>query len=300
LKKLSIDNIPIIIKGTLFKTAFVDEEWLYDIKKPDIIIKSLSESVYRPDIFVFRQIIPHFKPKFRFYYEWENDAVIPITDHNHWFKNQIHPNTRNKIRRAKKKKIQIRHCEFTDEFVNEMLAIYKESKYRQGKVYKNFDISFNKLKQAHLTFLDKATFVGAYYRNELIGFAKYVNIGPYMRTMGILTKKRHQDKAPMNLLIDEGVRLCEVHKIPFFVYGRYDYGKVGIKSLQDFKKYNGFEGFLLPRYFVPLTLKGHLMRLLRMHNGWTGPFPKPLIRYYIKKRSEYFARKEAIESLSKC
>lgn len=298
MEQLIVNNLPINIEGAIFKTASVDEEWLHDITNPSIIINELYKSSQRPDIFIFRQIIPHFKPRFRYYYEWENDAAIPIKDFYYWFNHQIHPNTRNKIRRAKKKKVTIKHCEFTDEFLYQILNIYHESKYRQGKIYKNYKISFERLKAAHLTFFDKATFIGAYYRDELIGFAKYVNMGTYMRTMGILTKKFYQDKAPMNLLIAEGVRLCDAHNIPFFVYGRYDYGKVGIKSLQDFKKYNGFEGILFPRYFIPLSEKGKLMIRLRIHNGWTGPIPKPLLRLYLKKRGEYYGRKESIENLS--
>jgi hypothetical protein len=291
-EKVIIDNLPFSINGKMVRVAQIEEDWLYEVSRPQELISELSQrDKYNVDLFTFRQIIPNFFPTYKYYFEFENDAVITVHSYDHWFNNQIHPNARNKLKKAHKKGVRIKICQFSDDFLHEILDIYNESPIRQGKRFAHYGISFAALKKAHSTFLDKATYIGVYFNQEMIGFAKLVQTDNFIRTMGILTKGRHSDKAPMTLLISEAVRICESRSIKYFLYGRYDYGKIGSHSVRDFKKYNGFEGLLFPRYFVPLTVKGTIFKKFNLHNGISGITPEPIIRFYLKKRKEYYDRR---------
>jgi predicted transcriptional regulator YdeE len=54
--------------------------------------------------------------------------------------------------------------------------------------------------------------------------------------MGILSKKSHNDKAPMNLLISEAVKHCVEKGFPYLTYAKFEYGKKGSETLKKFKK----------------------------------------------------------------
>jgi len=284
------DTIPIIMSGRSVNIARVEEEWLYDLNYPYALIEELIG--YRPkvDLLTFKQRIPNFRPKYPYYFEWENSAVLTISSYEDWFANQLATNSRNKVRMSEKRGVSVSECSFDDDFIGKVLQIYNETRIRQGKKFQHYEIDFNSLKRAHSTFLDKAVFLGAFWRGELIGFVKLVNAGSFVRTMGILAKVKHRDKAPMNILISEAVRYCASKNVKYFVYGEYDYGKVGSDSIRDFKRFHGFEGILLPRYYVPFTLIGKVYLYLKLQHGIVGLMPRPLVRWILNVRKAYYRR----------
>ena len=78
---------------------------------------------------------------------------------------------------------------------------------------------------------------------------------------------RHRKVASTNALIAKAVEVCAEKQAPYLVYGSIDYGKKGSTSLADFKRHNGFEKINLPRYYVPLTLKGRIALNSNFHKG---------------------------------
>ncbi len=67
-------------------------------------------------------------------------------------------------------------------------------------------------------------------------------------------------------------------------------------SLTEFKRRNGFEKVLLPRYYIPLTAKGKIALKLGFHRGVVKNIPKPLLRRLLKMRSFWNARRlKAVE-----
>jgi hypothetical protein len=67
-------------------------------------------------------------------------------------------------------------------------------------------------------------------------------------------------------------------------------------SLTEFKRRNGFEKVLLPRYFIPLTLKGRGALNLGLHRELAQNLPKPLLIELLKMRNLWYARRlKAIE-----
>jgi len=293
---MQIDNNEIVISGKFVKIVCFKEEWDVDVADPKSILHKLKKHSVKADIFTFRQRVPESKPKFNYYMEWDNAATVPITTYEHWLKYQLNQNPRNKMRIAQKKGVELKISEFNDDLIDGITKIYNETPIRQGRIFPDYNATFEETKKGHSTFLDRADFITAHYKDELIGFIKIVRSDKYARTMGILSKVAHRDKAPMNLLIARAVELCAEKNIPHLVYGKFTYGKKGRDSIQEFKRYLGFESIALPRYFIPLNTWGRIIITLKLHNGIKEIMPRNLIKILLSLRSKWYARKSNSET----
>lgn len=288
-----IDNNEITISGKYFKIVQFKEEWDIDIDDPESIVSKLKALNIKADIFTFQQRLPESKPKFTYPMEWDNIAALPLTTYDNWFKNTLHQNPRNKIRIAQKKGVEIKILEFHDDTLKEIISIYRDNPIRQGVPDSHYTMNFETAKKDNATFLDRATFIGAYYKNELIGYMKIVTTNRYVRTMGILGKISHRDKAPMNLLMAKAVEICTENKMPYLTYAKFDYGKVGSTTLQDFKLYNGFESIVLPRYYIAISNWGRIIIWLKLYKELKQLLPKPLVRLLLHLRQKWYEKKYA-------
>jgi hypothetical protein len=275
------------------KIAQLKEEWDADVDDPETIVNELKSNKVDADIFTFMQRLPYSKPKFGYHMEWDNVAAIPITTYDKWFKKQLHENPRKKIRKAQKLGTIVKKAIFDDEFINGIKDIYNESPMRQGRPYWNYGMDYELTKKENSQFLDRATFIGAYYNDELIGFIRVVQTDRFARTMGIIGKAAHRNKAPMNLLLAKAVEICAENRMPYLIYAKYNYGKLGSDTLQDFKYYNGFESIALPRYYIPLTAKGKIILSLNLHHGIVGVIPKRIVRILRSMKHRWYARNSA-------
>ena len=87
--------------------------------------------------------------------------------------------------------------------------------------------------------------------------------------MNIISMISHRDKSPTNALIAKAVEVCTEKQIPFLQYGTGNSGAIG-----DFKKHHDFKELRVPRYFVPLNLKGALLLKLGFHRPFQERIPK--------------------------
>lgn len=285
---MHIDNNELIVSGKLVKIVQFKEEWDIDVNDPEAIIKKMKNTGIKADIFTFKQRLPESKPKFNYYMEWDNVAAVPITTYEYWLKYQLYQNPRNKMRIAQKKGVELKISEFNDDLIDGITKIYNETRIRQGRIFKDYDATFEETKKGHSTFLDRADFITAHYKDELIGFIKIARSDRYARTMGILSKISHRDKAPMNLLIARAIELCAEKNIPYLVYGKFTYGKKGRDLMQDFKRYLGFESIALPRYFIPLSAWGRIALTLKLHNEIKELIPRNLLKIILLLRSKWY------------
>lgn len=288
-----LDNNEIIVSGKVFKIVRFKEEWDIDVDNPESVVSALKASSIKADIFTFQQRLPESKPKYNYSMDWDNIAALPLTTYDNWFKNTLHQNPRNKIRIAQKKGVEIREFEFNDESLKEIIGIYRDNPIRQGVPDTHYNMDFETAKEDNATFLDRATFIGAYFKDELIGYIKIVATDRYARTMGILGKISHRDKAPMNLLMAKAVEICTENKMPYLTYAKFDYGKVGSTTLQDFKLYNGFESIVLPRYYIPLNKWGKIAVKFKLYKGLKQLLPKKLVRLLLYLRQKWYETKYA-------
>jgi hypothetical protein len=192
-----------------------------------------------------------------------------ITTYDNWWNKQINGKTRNMIRKAEKAGVQIRVCELTDDFVKGIQGIYNESPLRQGKRFLHYGKDLETLRQAHTSYADISQFVGAFYKEEMIGFIKLVHAEGMSHLMQIISKVAERDKAPTNALIAKAVELCAARGVSLLHYGLWS-----ARGLGEFKKHHAFECYDLARYFVPLNVKGKLMLQLKMHRKLSERLPE--------------------------
>lgn len=290
-EKININNVDLITKGKFPKLVRVMEEWDSDILDPEYFIEKIRDSNISCDIFTFIQRIPETTPKYDYYMEWHNVAAIPITSYDQWWEKQITQEARNKVRKANKKGVDIRVVNFDDEFVRGISEIYNETPIRQGKPFPHYGKEFEILKNTHATYLERSTFIGAYYEEEMIGFIKLVYAERFIRTMEIISKIKHRDKAPTNGMIAKAVEICLKRKVPYLIYGQFDYGKKGNPTLMLFKKDLGFQKINLPRYFIPVSIKGKIFIKLGIQNGILDIIPGFMYEIYLEIRKKWYSRK---------
>lgn len=288
---MTFNGNEIAVKGKFARIAQFSEEWDVDVESPEAVIQELKERNSGVDIFTFMQRLPESKPRFAYHLEWESVAALPITTYDLWLKKQVAQNSRKKIGYAKRKGVEVEVRELSDDLVRGILEIYRETPVRQGKKNRAYNVTFEEAKRANEPYLDRAVFLGAYYENELIGFLKIVDAGKFTRTMGILGKTAHKDKGVMNLLVAKAVEICVGKGTPFLTYGNYDFGKVGRDTFKDFKQHMGFENIILPRYYIPLSLRGRIILKLGLHRGFVQVLPKFLVRWLIAARQKWYEMK---------
>jgi len=290
---LQIDGRAVITGGQWLKTAVVhDEELLEDetLTDADSFVSQLRRGGQSADIFTFSQRLPHTTPKFSYHIEWDNFAVIPITTYSDWFKKRIESSVQRAIRKAAKNGIEVRQVELDDEFIQGIVRINNDTPIRQGRTFWHFQKSFDDVKHEHLTYADRNIFLGAYIEGELIGYMRMVRIDRVASVIQLLTMTKHYDKRPANALIAKAVELCEQKAMSHLMYCNYVY-KDPKSSLTEFKKRSGFEKLLLPRYYIPLTLKGKVALKLGLHRGLGQQIPEPVLKQLLRIRGLWYRRR---------
>lgn len=278
----------IVASGKWIRLAQVhDEEWkeCEPVQEPEFFMAGLKKKL-RADVFTFFQMPPASDPKFPYHYDWDNFAVIHITTFDDWWQS-LPQEARKNTRRSAKRGVIVRTAQLDDEFVRGVTEIYNETPFRQGKAFPHYGKDFATIKEEMSTLLDHSEFIGAYFGDELIGFIKIVYMGERASILHIVSKCSHYDKRPSNALIARAVEICSQKRVSYLLYGRYIYGRKTKSPLIDFKRRSGFEEMKVPRYYVPLTLKGRIIVRLRLYRGVLGLLPSGFVNFVVNARAAF-------------
>lgn len=281
---IEISNKRIVVTGKLLKTARPKEEWCDEIEDPAYAMDQLKKARLHADIFTFWQKLPDKSPRFNFHHDWYSLAALPIGSYDDWWKKQIDSKTRNMVRKSEKKGIEVRVADFNDAFVKGITEIFNETPVRQGYNFAHYGKSFETINRELSRDLHKKFFLGAYYGEELVGFSALFDAGIFAVTNHFLCKISHRDRATANGLMAKAVEVCCNRGIPYLVYGQWHE-----RSLGDFARNNGFERIDLPKYYVPLTLKGRIALALGIHQGIVPVIPKGLKSFLLELRRIWFS-----------
>jgi len=221
------------------------------------------------DLFTFVQEIGMEGLAYAYRREMIGVAVLKIKDYETWWTDTLDFKVRNKVRKSTKTGVVLKLAELDDDFVRGVEEIYNESPVRQGRRFFHYGKGFAAIKEELSSFEDRAYLVGAYYRGELIGFMKLYEGCNVLRTVHIIAKLSHRDKAVMDALIAKGVELCSQKRIAYLHYGTWTDGGVGV-----FRMKHGFVRVDVPRYFVPLNLRGQVVLRLNLHRPIRDRLPE--------------------------
>lgn len=288
-----IDDRTIIALGKWLKEASVMDEDLIEgeaFANPEVAIATLKHAKFKADLLTFAQKVPHTTPRHSYYLEWDSAAVIPITSYEDWFAKRAATDVRQNVRKSSKRGVVVRRVPFDDILVKGIVDIYNESPIRQGKPFWHYGKDFATVKRETGHCLDRSIYIGAYHRDELIGFIKLLRTGPVADIVLIVSKQCHRDRKPTNALIGKAVEICVQEEISYLSYAKFTYGKKSSSSLAEFKRHNGFEEMLLPRYYVPLTQKGRVAIALKLHHGLQGVIPEAVLGVLRRLRANLYSR----------
>ena len=283
----------VITTGRWPKVASVHDERLdereFPIDQPSLI-EALKQTGLKADIFAFAQKLPDIVPRHSFYLEWDNLAVIPITTFSDWWERRGHTAKRNLVRKSANIGIVVKQTELNDDLIAGIVRINNETPVRQGKPFWHFNKSFDEVKSENSTYPERNIFLGAYYQDELIGVVRMICAGRIAHIALFLSMTGHRDKSTANAMIAKAVETCAAAGMSHLVFGQYVYND-DESSLTAFKRQNGFEQILVPRYFIPLTLRGEIAMKLGLHRGFAKRLPKPLLAELLRWRRRWYARR---------
>jgi hypothetical protein len=285
-----IDGRTVIATGKWLKLAAPQDEELIEgetVSNPDAFISDLKKSGLNADVFTFAQKLTDPTPKYKYHIEWDNLAIIPITTFSEWWEKRVESSVRRAVRKATKSGLVVKLMEFDDEFVNGIAGINNETPVRQGRAFWHYQKGFDAVKRENSTYPGRNVFLGAYYENEMVGFMRLILAGNLASVVQILSMVKHYDKRPQNAMIAKAVEICEQKGLSYLMYCNYVYNDPN-SSLTEFKRRSGFEQVLVPRYYIPLTLKGKISLLLGLHRGLGQRIPKPVLTRLLKIRSYWY------------
>jgi hypothetical protein len=281
------------IKRGLIRIAFLDGEgyqFLEDVEAALDVVRTAKSGL---DVFTFVQKLSDTVPRYAYPLEWDNMAVLPVSTFEHWMTHQIDFKVRNKVRKAAKNGVVAREVPFDDALICGIQRVYNESPIRQGRRFWHYGEDLDTIRKIKATFLERSIFIGVFFEDKLIGFAKLVANEDWTQAglMHILSMIQYRDKAPTNALIAQAVRSCAERKIPHLWYANFSYGTKQRDSLADFKRYNGFQRTEVPRYYVPLTKAGQVALRMGLHHSIADRIPEPLAATYRRIRTFWYSKR---------
>lgn len=282
---------PLSVTGRLFRVARLRDEWYADPADPVQIINTLKASAKPPDLFSFIQRPPDVELSHSWPVVPDHVAAVPLTSFDNWWNQQVSKKVRKNVRRSEKRGIEIRTVPFDDALLHGIQRIYRETPLRSGRPFRHFHDDLATCRRKHETFAERSTFIGAFFKGELIGFIKLVEAGQTARTMQNISMDAFRELSPANAMLAHAVRHCVDRQLKHLVYGKLEYGKKGNPGLEEFKKANGFIRLEFPRYYVPLTTAGSLALKLGLHRDYTELLPRFLILMARNLRTRWYKRR---------
>jgi len=284
-----INDHDISITGRLVREARLQEEWFEELGDPEAMIAALKRTSPRADVFTFWQRLPDVEPRYSYHREPDDVAALRIQSYDDWWSRQLASRTRGLVRKSAKLGVVVTETEYTDDFVRGMTSIFNETPIRQGRRFWHYGKDFETLKRQFSRCLFREKIIGAYLNDELIGFMMIGFADRYVVVGQIISKIRHRDKATNNALMAKAVEICARDKMPYLVYLSWGSG-----SLAEFKRRNGFERMTLPRYYVPLTVRGELALKLGVHKGFRHLIPQSTQAQLKQLRTKWYVAVEGL------
>lgn len=293
---LEVNGKNIIVGGRLIKVATIHaEEWLAtEIDDPEECINRLRESQshrLKADVFTFTQKLPNIEAKYPYSMEWDSLAVIHLTNFEDWWERKLPQETRKNTRRAAKRGVVVKVQGLDDQLIENIVELNNASPLRQGRPFDHYGKTFEQVKKDQSSFWGRSDYICAYFGHELIGFIKIVRCGKIATILQIITKDSAYDKRPGNALIVKLVEHCLEIGMKYLIYGKYVYGNKRTSTLIEFKRRHGFEEVLVPRYYVPLTVKGRIGMALNLHRDIVGIIPCNVIQLGVSIREKWYKMK---------
>lgn len=260
------------------------------VEKPEEFVRELRASRVRADIFAFSRRLPETKRSYPYYAEDDNLAAIPLTTYDDWWHKTLSRKARQEVSRAQRLGIVVRTEPWDEPFMRAIVDLFARIPTKQGLPFAYYGKDLDAVRREVSPYAERSAFLGAYHENRLVGYAKIVFMGSVASILNIICDEAYFEKRPANALIARAVETCCQRGAQYLVYGKYSYGNKTNDSLAEFKRRNGFDKIVLPRYYVALSRWGRLALRLRLHRGLHGLLPGKVILFLVKWRSAIYLK----------
>ena len=275
-------------QGLVRLATIHDEEWIEGEPSGDLeIFVRRMRDLPPADIFSFARPLPACVPCYPYQFDWDNAATVRTGHFADWW-DSLPQETRKNVRRSQRRGVEVRSVVFCDQLIDGIANIYNETPIRQGRRFWHYGKTFEEVKAANSTYLDRSEFIGAFFNRQLIGFMKFVVVNNVARVMQILSLDAHADKRPTNALLAKAVEICCQKGISHLVYGKHVYGKKENSPVTEFKRRNGFERLDFPRYYMPLTRRGSFAIRYRLYRGINEVVPEAIVTLFLATRAAIY------------
>jgi hypothetical protein len=289
--QVSIAPKEVLVSGSLVKIARLVGELDGPPGRLADVVTRVRTLAPNTDLFTFTPGILHLDHRYPCPMEWDNIAAIDLQAYDRWLMTEAGKKARKLIRKGEHAGLHTRLVALDHELVEGIKAIFDEVPVRQGKPFWHYQKPTEDVLAMMQRDIGRSVFLGAFHEEELVGFAKLLFGHAWVRSVQLLSKIRHRDKAPNNILVASAAEIGRKRGCRFLIYGQYNYGAVGSSGLTEFKKHNGFEKVAIPRYYVPLTWRGRAALNLRIHNGIAEVLPRRIVRMALTVRDAYYSRR---------
>jgi hypothetical protein len=259
----------LVVRRRIFFTVARDSrEYTQNILPTEELAKELHRR--HVDIFTFLErkwCCPITEPSKIWARGEDNVAILGLKSYDEWWEN-IGKKTRNMIRKAEKVGIKTDVAAANDKLAEGIWKLFNETPVRQGRSFPHYGVSLEFVKR-NLKSVPNSTYIGAYFRDELVGFIHLIHGDRITIISQLLSLQKHWDKSVNNALMAKAVEFCANNHIEWVMYGRMG----SHPTLDSFKESNGFKKFPLTRYFLPLTYRGKLAIKLKMHRELKDTLP---------------------------
>lgn len=299
---LLVGGTTIILKGRWIKQAVIhNEQWVHsDVRHPELYVNGLKTQTVlgvRADIFTFAQKLPDTLPQHKYLMEWESVAAIHVTSFDAWWEG-LPQETRKNVRRSTKRGVAVKIKELDADLIRGIVEVNNDAPFRQRIPNVHYGKTVDQVRKDQVPFLNHSDFICAYVGDELVGFVKLVYAGQTASILQFHLKPSHQDKKASNALLAKAVEVCVLKKVPYLIYGLFDYGNKSDSSLREFKVRNGFREMCVPRFYVPLTLWGRFCLRIGLHRGLLGILPSNVIKVLVNARAKWYGVRQLISRCS--
>ena len=258
-------------KKLFFKVARDVYEYARDVNPTEDFLEKLRETGVDMFTFIERKWCNTIFNPPRFWFKVEdNIALLRVATYDEWWKN-VGKKTRNMVRKANKSGVKTEVVEPNEKLAQGIWKIYNETPIRQDRAFPHYGISAQTVSRTVLS-AENSTFVGAFLKDELVGFIQLYHGREIAIISQILSFQKHYDKAVNNALISKAVEACASKKIGWLMYGRIG----NHPSLDKFKQSNSFTRFPLTRYYMSLTNKGQIAAKMGLHREIKDALPRPI------------------------
>ena len=292
---LNVEGRNLITSGTWLKTAALQaeaflERGLEDPSSCIALLKQRDRHGFHADLLTFAQKLPDTSPRYDYPMEWESVAAIRLSSFQDWWQ-QLPQETRKNTRRAAKRGVVITTPSLDDKIIAGIVAINNETPIRQGRRFPHYGTNFEEVNRDFQSFPERSELVCAYAAEELIGLVKIIYCGEVGTIAKLQSKVAHYDSRPSNALLAKAIEICAQRGMKYVTYGNYRYGNQPHTSLMTFKDRHGFGEVLLPRYYVPLTMKGAVALRLGVHRELRALLPRSVLSTARSVRSRWYSVK---------